>query len=423
MASLRKNNTDIVNVKSDSNSRRIDLLDSLRGFAVLGILIMNIQSFAMPSQAYFNPFAWGNESGELFNVAGITYILTHVLIDQKFMTIFSLLFGVSMVLMAENYQNKQPRVSSKLVSPLNFLLRRYFFLLLIGLVHAYFIWEGDILVSYSLCAFFIIWFRNKSITYLIVLGLFLFFVPIIILLLIGASVSEDIIQFDLQKDWVISQEELKKLIQTVNGTWLDLFKHRAIEAFEMQTWLFAFYTFWRVSALMLWGMAIYKLGLFKNGVLKKYLFLGSVVLISIGLVIVILGVQQNDENQWRAFYYTFFGSQFNYIGSVILGIGYVLAFILLNQYFPPFLNYAMQCVGRTALSNYLIQSLICAFIFYGYGLGFFAKIDRLQILPIVLFIWLLQVAISILWMKYFCMGPVEWAWRTLISWNISSIKN
>ncbi|WP_158658106.1 DUF418 domain-containing protein [Agarilytica rhodophyticola] len=383
---------------------------------------MNIQSFAMPYQAYFNPFAWGNDGSDLFSVNGITYMLTHIFFDQKFMTIFSLLFGVSMALMMKSHNNKTIKVSGKDVSSLYFLLRRNLVLLFIGLIHAYLVWEGDILVSYALCAIFVVWFGNKSVKFLIFLGVFLFFIPVILSLFIGFSIPEVVIHSELQKDWVISQQELQEIIFTINGPWFGLFLYRINAAFEMQTWLFILYSFWRVSALMLWGMVIYKIGLFEGHVLKKYIALGGFILISIGITIVIFGVQQNHTHQWQAFYSTLFGTQFNYIGSALLGGGYILAFMLFVQYLPSWLNYAIQCIGRTALSNYLLQSLICGFVFYGYGLGLFAKLDRLQILLIVPFVWLIQIITSALWLQYFHMGPVEWIWRVLVLREFLSIK-
>ena len=118
---------------------RIQSLDVLRGFAILGILIMNVQSFAMPGAAYLNPMAYGDLTGPNKWV----WILSHLFADQKFMTIFSILFGAGVVLFSESAEKKLGKSAG-----LHY--RRTFWLLLIGLFHAHIIWYGDILVSYAL---------------------------------------------------------------------------------------------------------------------------------------------------------------------------------------------------------------------------------------------------------------------------------
>ncbi len=409
---------------------RIDILDILRGFALLGILIMNIQAFAMPSHAYFNPFAFNAIQGtaldtqgtDLFDTNGIVYMLTHIFADQKFMTIFSLLFGVGIALMAESHQTKTPQVNGKDISSIRFLLRRNFFLLLIGLEHAYLIWEGDILVTYSLCGFFVVWFRNKSVTFLISLATILFSVPIILLLLIGVLVPAEMIAAELVAEWIITPDQLQSISSSLQGNWLQQMEYRAPAALEMQIVLFIAYNFWRASSLMLLGMALHKFGLFRNKLSLNTLGKLALILMPLGIGITALGIYQNDIHQWQAFYSNIYGAHFNYIGSAILGMGYIFGLMYLYPRLPRWISYTFQAIGRTALSNYILQSLICAFIFYGHGLGLYAQLDRLQQLLLLPCIWITQILLSILWLKYFRQGPLEWAWRSLVSWPSLSQK-
>ncbi len=409
---------------------RIDILDILRGFALLGILIMNIQAFAMPSQAYFNPFAFNaiqgtaldTQSTDLFDTNGIVYMLTHIFADQKFMTIFSLLFGVGIALMAESHQRKAPQVNGKNISSIRFLLRRNFFLLLIGLEHAYLIWEGDILVTYSLCGFFVVWFRNKSVTFLVSLAIILFSVPIVLLFLIGALVPAEMITAELVAEWVINPDQLQSISSSLQGNWFQQMEYRAPAALEMQVVLFIAYNFWRASSLMLLGMALHKFGLFRNKLPLNTLGKLALILIPLGIGITALGIYQNDIHQWQAFYANIYGAHFNYIGSAILGMGYIFGLMYLYPRLPRWFSYAFQAIGRTALSNYILQSLICAFIFYGHGLGLYVHLDRLQQLLLLPCIWITQILLSILWLKYFRQGPLEWAWRYLVSWPSLSQK-
>lgn len=139
---------------------RIVSLDILRGFAVLGILIMNIQSYAMPGAAYFNPLAYGDLTG----LNKWVWILSHIFADQKFMTLFSILFGAGIILMTGKVESKGRRSAG-----LHY--RRTLWLLVIGLMHAYLLWHGDILVAYALCALVVFLFRRFSPKKLLIIGL------------------------------------------------------------------------------------------------------------------------------------------------------------------------------------------------------------------------------------------------------------
>ena len=132
-----------------SSSDRIVSLDVLRGFAVLGILIMNIQSYSMIGAAYLNPNAFGDLTG----LNKWVWILSHIFADSKFITIFSILFGAGIVL----FTNK---AAEKGRSAAGLHYRRTFWLFVIGLMHAYLLWYGDILVIYALCALFVFLFRR-----------------------------------------------------------------------------------------------------------------------------------------------------------------------------------------------------------------------------------------------------------------------
>ena len=130
---------------------RIIALDFLRGFALLGILLMNIQSFAMPFAAYFNPTAYGDLTG----VNRWVWIGSHIVADNKFMTIFSILYGAGIVLITQKLEKKGHGSAG-----LHY--RRTFWLLVIGMAHAYLLWYGDILVTYALAALLVYFFRKRS---------------------------------------------------------------------------------------------------------------------------------------------------------------------------------------------------------------------------------------------------------------------
>ena len=122
-------------------------------------------------------------------------------------------------------------------------------------------------------------------------------------------------------------------------------------------------------------------------------------------------------------YSFFFGSQYNYIGSFLVSLGYIaLLMLCVKSSVLQKVKSALQAVGQMALTNYLLQTIICTFIFYGHGLGLIGKVERLWQLVIVCGVWFLQLTISPIWMKHFRFGPFEWLWRSLTYWKIQPIK-
>src|SRR5262249_19871775 len=134
-----------------AETERIASIDVLRGFALLGILVMNIQSFAMVGAVYDNPTAYGNLNGANF----VVWLLSHLLAEQKFISIFSMLFGAGIVLMWR-------RAESSGAGPARLHYRLMGWLIVFGLLHAYLLWYGDILYTYGICGLFVYLFRRKS---------------------------------------------------------------------------------------------------------------------------------------------------------------------------------------------------------------------------------------------------------------------
>ena len=159
-----------------SQQERIEALDVLRGLALLGILTMNMGGFSMPSAAYMDPTAWGEFSGLNLGV----WVTTHLFADLKFMAIFSILFGAGLVLMSD-------RRSARGEKTAGLHLRRMFWLLVFGLLHAHLLWSGDVLVWYALCGAVLFPFRNAKPRTLISLALVSWSIGSLIL--IGGALS------------------------------------------------------------------------------------------------------------------------------------------------------------------------------------------------------------------------------------------
>lgn len=401
---------------ADSNARsavtptaepaRIVEMDVLRGFATLGILVMNIQSFSMISSAYFNPTAYGDLEDANYWV----WYLSHLFADMKFMSIFSILFGAGIVLLSD-------RRTAKGLPSIRFHFRRMGWLLALGLLHAHLLWQGDILASYALCGAIVFWFRNLSPRLLWITGLLCFSAGSIVSILTGLSIPfwppEDVLQMR-QETWQPQTAEIKQEVATYLQPWLKQLPLRSTEAFFMETFLFLFFIAWRCSGLMLIGMALHKQHITTGKRSNSFYAVLVATAFCIGIPVTMYGIQQNFASDWGMSYSFFLGSQFNYWASPLISLGYVgVIMLIFKSSHLEKMTWPLACVGQMALSNYLLQTVLCTFIFYGHGLGRFGQFSRVEQLSSVLIISLLQVVFSCVWLHYFRFGPFEWLWRSL----------
>lgn len=390
---------------------RILSLDILRGVAVLGILIMNIQHFAMPQAAYINPMAYGDLNGANKWV----WVLSHLLASEKFMSIFSMLFGAGVLLFTE-------RAELKGFNSASLHYRRMFWLLLFGLMHAYLLWSGDILVSYSLCGMLIYLFRHKKPFTLFRFALAFFLIPILLNLFFVWSIPywpEKSIQFTMES-WKPGIETIQHHLTVYRSGWWDQMELRVPGSMFMQTSYFFMESFWHVTALMLTGMALYKWDILSCGKSAGFYRKMALIGLLIGYLLSGLGVCLNFEKQWAMEFSMFLGSECNYVGSVGVALGYMALVLLFSRSAAgKRVKNILASVGRMAFTNYILMTLICTFIFYGHGLGLYGTVERKYLLLLVLAIWILLLIISSWWLKRFRFGPLEWIWRTLIYWNRS----
>ncbi|MCE8041052.1 DUF418 domain-containing protein [Halomonas daqingensis] len=383
---------------------RIEALDVLRGVALLGILVMNVQAFAMPQAAYLNPTAWGRLEG----IDLAVWLTGHVLADQKMMALFAMLFGAGIVLSAERTE-----AAGKRAWPLH--SRRHVWLMLFGIAHAYLLWYGDILFTFAVCALALFPLRHLAPSRQLALGALLVAVTSLLFLAFDATVPSwpeaDRQQF--MAEWQPSAAQLASEIERYRSGWWQQLSLRADMAFEMQTFTLLVWGFWRSAGLMLIGMALFRWGSLTGKASRRtYLSLLAVALL-LGVPMILYGVHWNFANDWgpRSM---FVGTQFNYWGSVLVAFGWVsVVMLLLRANVMGRLRLRLAAVGRTALSQYILQSVICSLIFYGHGLGMFGHIERSGQMLVVLGIWLLQLWLAPLWLRHFRYGPLEWLWRSL----------
>jgi uncharacterized protein len=388
--------------------QRLDSLDLLRGASILGILLMNVPSIGLPSAAYTNPTAYGNISTANY----LTWIIIHIFADMKFITIFSTMFGAGIILQAE-------RSAARGLSPAGVHYRRMAILLLIGLCHAYFVWFGDILVMYCLAGMILFPLRRLPETALIATGVCLISVATLIVYCNYRQIFQPVLSItDMSERIVSAVDGNDGELHAYRDGWSAEMAGRAPYSFDNETTSFALHWFWRCGGAMLIGMGLHKARFFHAAWPRPAYGAIAAFAIPAGAMITILGVLFNDYYGWNPADLDFPGMEFNYWGSLLSAFGYMAlgntVAIHAAQHAGGLIAAAVapiRAVGKTALSNYIMQNLICTTIFYGHGFGEYGYISRIGCLEITLAIWAFQLFVSTLWLRRFNQGPLEWLWH------------
>jgi uncharacterized protein len=385
---------------------RIASVDVLRGFALLGILVMNVQAFAMPFCAYMNPTSFGDQEG----INRMVWAFGHIFFDMKFMGLFSMLFGAGVLLFAD--RAKARGASPSQVRWLH--QNRNFWLVIFGLVHAHLLWSGDILFSYGVCALVVYIFRNRSVRTLLIWSLIFLLIGSGLSLMFGLSFEQwpEQDQAELAQVWRPDQATLEAEIALYSAGFSSGFESNSEGALFLETFVFLTNFFWRVMGMMLLGMA-----LFRSGVLsgerstrfyRRMMLLGGVV----GLLLIAIGMRENGAHDYALEYSFYLGAQWNYWGSIALSLAYIgliVGWARGDRWRA--LQDRLGSVGRMAFTNYIMHTLICVLIFR--VLGYYGSFERWQQLVLVFAIWILQLWLSPLWLSRHPHGPLERMWRTL----------
>ena len=417
--------------------QRIVSLDRLRGVAILGILVMNVYTFAMPFIGYMDPLRVGGT--EPYNVG--TWMFTHILFDQKFLSIFAMLFGAGLVLMTE-------RAEARGAKPARFYFRRQFWLLVIGALHGYFIWFGDILFAYALIGMLVYRARKWRPRTLVILACLL--LPVTLLFNLGnakmmeqamvrvaeievlqeAGEALDEEQQRILEDWeqqrafaFPTDEDIRRETEAYLGSYLDAVEYRAPLVAMMQVFMVLFYGLWRISALMLIGMALMKLGVLTADRSTGFYARFTLVFYALGLPLTVFSAVDLYAHEFDQLYFMRAGGVANYVGSIFVALGHIgLVMWLTKTGVLQRLMDRFAAVGRMALTNYLAHSVILTTVFYGYGLGLFGSVPRFWQMFFVAAVVGLQLLWSTWWLQRYRFGPVEWVWRSLTYGSKQAMK-
>jgi uncharacterized protein len=408
---------------------RIASMDVLRGVAVLGILLMNILGFAYPFAASFDPTLGGGHTGVNLWV----WAVNTVLFEGKMRAIFSMLFGAGMLVLTSRLEQRGAAGAAADV-----YYRRLLWLLAFGLVHAYFIWWGDILFFYAVLGLLLFPFRRLSGRTLVTLGL--------VLLLIGAgrgfltavdmagvrkaAAAADAAaangatltkeQKAAQAAWTArvreakpSEDDLKRETDAYQGGYWSAFRQRAGFLSAAQAMAIYHFFIFDIGGMMMLGIGLFKLGLFSASLPARTYAMIAVLGFGIGLPMASWAVRGDILSGFDAVSLAW-SAPVNALARVPIAVAHVAVVMLLCQSgILRWLTASLAAVGQTAFSCYIATSLICTTIFYGYGFGYFGRLQRYQLYFVVGGVWLALLVAAPIWLRYFRFGPLEWLWRSL----------
>lgn len=366
--------------------QRIFSIDALRGFSLLGILLMNILTFAYPYQI-INPFEFfQHQDGAWFKISSLFII-------ASFYPIFAFLFGYGLSIMYQNSLDKG----------LNYypmITRRLLFLLLLGIIHGVFIFYGDILSTYALLGLIaIIFVRLKPQFTLVALsiGIGIF----VLLYLLPMILLKDVTQIES----FVGLQELERVNNILSSADYVSIIGFNLKYFGMNIANAILVGPFSILPIMLFGIYAHQINWFNKIKQHKnlYMVIGVVVLI-LGLAIKMIQIVLEGSVTSQLM------SQM--IGGLIVALSYIMFFVILceDQTARKILT-PLQSIGKLSLTTYIMQSVICIFIFYGVGFNFYGKLPVLNIYIIGIVIYFVQLIVSYLYLMKFKQGPLEKLWR------------
>lgn len=376
----------VVTPTSDPQGR-IDRLDATRGIAILGILLMNIFGFALPQIAYMNPSYTPSVSQSDI----IIWAIFNLFIQGKFLAIFSILFGATLALLHRRGQRWN--------------MCRLVILALLGLIHGVGFWDGDILLAYSLAGLVaLLLFNQNENARLLKIACFIYIIGLFILFMLGS-------QIDPTYFWVISdQQAFSELLQKVAGGSVSLI-YRAKSVLSMIEMLFIQYG-WQLLGLMIAGFLLLNNGWLKGQFSHRHYRQMAAILIMPAFLIQMVSLYVQSRFGWSYFATSIVGYIINELMIPLQSFGYIaLIYGFWGTFKHSLIAKMLTCTGRMALSNYLLQTLICTTIFY--HLGYFNHFSRLELLMFIMPIWCVNLLFSYCWLHFFKQGPMEWGWRKL----------
>ncbi|MDH5445398.1 MAG: DUF418 domain-containing protein [Gammaproteobacteria bacterium] len=414
---------EIATLHRPSPDIRIAQLDILRGVAVLGIYWINVMVAALPYSVYVLPMLLGDST----YANTLVWAFSETFIDGTMRGLFSILFGASAMLFLN-----ESRLAGEGLFVVDRYYRRTLLLIVFGMFHAWILlWPYDVLYAYGLLGLFLFPLRALQAKTLIAIGLSL--------LIIGDTAMNEVFDSSSNQTSKLSQTSQQYLMpvdfniignnETVDQSILNqlgeeilvyqssyqtIFRYQIKDVIEQQSTNMYDTHFFDIGGMMLIGMALFKLGVL-NGTRTRRFYLGLIFYgYGSGLLLRGTDIYEALTSGFDVSMLLGTGGPTYNIGRLAMTLGHIGLICLLSQLKLNRIKGTLAAVGRMALTNYLMQSALSIFIFFGFGLGFYSKFERYQLIFICLIVWLIQIIFSLVWLKFFYYGPLEWVWRTLI---------
>jgi uncharacterized protein len=362
--------------------QRVSTIDGLRGFSLLGILMANMLIF---QYGMFGKDQFSN----LMEADHLAYIWLKVFVESSFMPIFMFLFGYSMIMMKVKLERNGSKVKRHFV-------RRFLLLIFFGLLHSFFIWEGDILFSYGLMGLMILVFLNRKKKTLLIWSIGL----LIVTSLMAYGDPNETIEDETQANAYI--EKANHIYSTGSYSEIYTFRNSDEDPFGWPDYMYVVVLLvapFITAPMFLLGMYAANKEWFATPKQekKRYVWFASMFIAS-GLVLKSIRYLIPGSS-WGEVAYT--------LGSSLLALGYIFGFALLYTTEKVRVQSWFEKVGRLSMTNYLMQSIVCTALFYGYGLGWFGKLGVLVGIGVALVLYILQIITSHYYLKLFKIGPFE----------------
>lgn len=424
-----------------SQQERITFLDSLRGIAILGILLMNIPGFGFPENRSSDP--------SIFNETGINY-KTWYIIEWAFAgtqrALFSMLFGAGILLFISRLEKRMNGME-----PAIYFFRRQMWLLAFGLFNAFvLLWFWDILYAYAIFGMLLFVFHRKSAKTLFILA----FVSLGLMTArenvnlyrnkkvitkgelvakidtsqtkLSSKQHEDLAALNGLKEESTQESKLKeynKELAAVGGNYASLYKVQSDKSAHVELY-YTYYLAWDLTLFMFLGMAFFKTGILTGNASAKVYWLLCIAGLGLGLLLSYYNQKAVVNTHFNGYEYAKSVSfNFYQVQRMLRSLGFFgLIMLLYKSGWFKWLFVLFRPVGQMAFTNYLMQSFIGALFFYGIGLNYFGKLERYELYIYMGIVWIIEIIWSHAWLRYFRFGPLEWLWRSLTYWKKQPFK-
>ena len=411
-------------------ARRIESLDVLRGVALLGVLLLNILGFGLASVGYYNPLAGMGENKEI-NYAIWGFV--NLFFEGSMRGLYSLLFGAGVVMFTTGIGSK-----SGLEKGAELHYRRTMFLLLFGMLDAYvLLWTGDILMVYAMAGALLYPLRHVRPRNLIIISSAILLLSTVLFTVSGTvmgdardaasvveenpngnhsqSLLDEAALWDESKNtFEYNETAVNEELEIRRGSYGEVASYTAKNVNEKLLFFTPVFMLWDAMGMMILGMAMYRLGILSADRSSSFYARMMVGGFTIGLAVNGFELLRAIQTDYDPIVITGYFQSTYQLGRIGMAAGWLGAVMLLcqSQAWSP-LRARLAAVGRTALSNYLLHSVICLVLFTGVGFGLVGALERWALYAIVIGIWALQLFLSPWWLNRFAFGPAEWLWRTL----------